>query len=92
VLVTTKDINVRSDTPMKARLHRVVAMLIWMVMKLDAVAESSAGYDAEIEYDNEHRCAELEHESQTEETQEPSNAPKRLFKHFFETYVMSHRR
>lgn len=76
-LVTTKSIKVRDEAAMKAMLHRVVAMRTRMAMKLDAVAESSAGYDAEN--DNEHRSAE--HESQAEETQEPSHAPKRLCKH-----------
>ena len=41
------------------------------------IAESSTEYDAEIDYDNEHRCAEHEHESQTEETPEPGDATER---------------
>ena len=73
VLLTTKGITVQDDAAMKAMLHRIVAMLTRMAMKFDGVAESSAAYDAAIDYDNEHRCAEHEHEheheheSQTEE-------------------------
>jgi hypothetical protein len=70
VLVTTKGIKVQDDAAMKAMLHRIVAMLTRMAMKFDGVAEPGAAYDAEIDYDNEHRCAEHEHESQTEETPE----------------------
>jgi len=40
---------------MKAMLQRIVAMLTRMAMKFDGVAESVAAYDAEIDYDNEHR-------------------------------------
>jgi hypothetical protein len=42
-----------------------------MAMKFDGVAESSAEYDADIEYDYEHRCAEHEHDSRTDDTPEP---------------------
>jgi four helix bundle protein len=66
VLVTTKDIKVQDDATMKAMLHRIVAMLTRMAMKFDGVAESIAVYNAEIDYDYEHRWAEHEHESQTE--------------------------
>jgi hypothetical protein len=65
---------------MEAMLHRIVAMLIRMAMRFDGVAEQCAAYDAEIDYDNEHRCAEHEHEheheheSQAEETPEPWDA------------------
>ncbi len=55
VLVTTKGIKVEDDATMKAMLHRIVAMLTRMVMKFDGVAEPGAAYDAEIDYDNEHR-------------------------------------
>jgi hypothetical protein len=43
-------------------------------MKFGGVAESIAEYNAEIDYDNEHRYAEHERELQTEETPEPSDA------------------
>jgi len=49
---------------MKAMLHRIVAMLTRMAMKFDGVAESSAAYDAVIDYDYEHRFAEHEHDTQ----------------------------
>ncbi len=62
---------------MKAMLHRIVAMLTRMTMKFEGVAESSAEYDAEIDYDYEHRFAEHEHESQTEGTPEPWDATER---------------
>jgi hypothetical protein len=45
---------------MKAMLHRIVAMLTRMAMKFDGVAESSAAYAADIDYDYEHRFAEHE--------------------------------
>ena len=77
VLVTTKGIKVQDDDSMKAMLHRIVAMLTRMAMKFEGVAEPGAAYDAEIDYDNEHRCAEHEHESQTEETPEPWDATER---------------
>jgi len=48
VLVTTKGIKVQGDAAMKAMLSR-------MAMKLDGVAEPVATYEAEIDYDNEHR-------------------------------------
>ena len=77
VLVTTKGIKIQDDIAMKAMLHRIVAMLTRMAMKFDGVAEPSAAYDAEIDYDNEHRYAEHEHESQTEESPEPWDATER---------------
>jgi hypothetical protein len=52
-------------------------MLIRMAMRFDGVAEQCAAYDAEIDYDNEHRCAEHEHESQAAETPEPWDATER---------------
>jgi four helix bundle protein len=64
VLVTTKGIKVQDDAAMKAMLHRIVAMLTRMAMKFDGVAESSAAYDAVIDYDYEHRFAEHEHDTQ----------------------------
>jgi hypothetical protein len=69
--VRTKGIKVQDDAAMKAMLYRIVAMLTRMAMKFDGVAEPVAAYDAEIDYDNEHRYAEHEHEAQTEETPEP---------------------
>jgi four helix bundle protein len=74
ILVRTKGIKVQDDTEMKVMLHRNVAMLTRMAMRFDGVAEQCAAYDAEIDYDNEHRCAEHEHESQAEETPEPWDA------------------
>lgn len=62
---------------MKAMPHRIVAMLTRMAMKFDGVAEQGAAYDAEIDYDNEHRYAEHEHESRTEETPESWDATER---------------
>ncbi len=57
---------------MKAMLHRIVAMLTRMAMKFDGVVESVAAYYVEIDYDDEHRYAEHEHETQTEETPDPN--------------------
>jgi four helix bundle protein len=62
ILVRTKGIKVQDDAEMKVMLHRIVAMLIRMATQFDGVAEQCAAYDAEIDYDNEHRCAEHEHE------------------------------
>jgi len=66
--VTTKGIKVQDDAAMKAMLHRIVAMLTRMAMKFDGVAESSAAYDAVIDYDYEHRFAEHEHDQFTART------------------------
>ena len=56
---------------MKAMLHRIVAMLTRTAMEFDGVSEPVAAFDAEIDYDNEHRYTEHEHESRIEETPEP---------------------
>ncbi len=77
VLVTTKGIKVQDDSAVKATLHRIVAMLTGMAVEFDGVAKPGATYEAEIDYDNEHRCAEHEHDAQTAETQEPWNATQR---------------
>ena len=74
--MTTKGIKVQDDALIKAMLYRIVAMPHRMV-KSDGVAESIAVSDAEIDYDNEHRCAEHEHEAQTEELPEPRDATER---------------
>jgi hypothetical protein len=68
--VRTKGIKIPDDAAMKSLLTR-------MAMKLDGVAEPVATYEAEIDYDNEHRCAEHEHEAQAEELPEPWDATKR---------------
>ncbi len=77
VLVRTKGIKVQDDAEMKVMLHRIVAMLNRMAMRFDGVAQQCAAYDAEIDYDHEHRCAEHEHEFQAEETPEPWDATER---------------
>ena len=77
VLLTTKGIKVQDDAAMKAMLHRIVAMLTRMAMKFDGVAEPVAAYDADIDYDNEHRCAEHEHEVHAEGLPEPWDATAR---------------
>jgi hypothetical protein len=46
-------------------LHRIVAMQSRMAMKFDSVGESSMEHDTEIDYDNEHRVAEYEHDAQS---------------------------
>ncbi|WP_168564959.1 four helix bundle protein [Crateriforma spongiae] len=76
VLLATKGIKVQDDAAMKAMLHRIVAMLTRMAMKFDGVAETSAGYQAGVDYDYEHRFAEHEHEMGAEETPEPCRAPE----------------
>lgn len=45
-----------------------------MAIKFAGVAEPDVEYDAVIDYDNEHRHAEHEHEAQIEETLEPWDA------------------
>ncbi len=47
---------------MKEMLHRIVAMLTRMAMKLDGVGESSAGYDAAIDCQYEHRYVTYDYE------------------------------
>jgi hypothetical protein len=73
-LVTTEGIQVQDDASMKAMLHRIVATLTRMAMKCDGVAGPCAAYNAAIDCDNELRCAEHEHESQTVETPEQRNS------------------
>jgi hypothetical protein len=70
VLVRAKGVEALDNAAMKTMLHRIVAMFTRMEMKFAGVAESGAAYDAEIDYDYEHRLAEYEHDSQTEETPE----------------------
>ncbi|MFG0263214.1 MAG: hypothetical protein ACF788_12550 [Novipirellula sp. JB048] len=53
--------NIRFWCGAKLR-YRIVAMLTRMAMKFDGVAESGAGYFAEIDCDYEHRSAEHEHD------------------------------
>ena len=77
ILLRTKGIKVQDDAAMKAMLHRIVAMLTRMAMKFDGVAESRAEYNAGIDCDYEHRFAEHEHETRTEETPEQCRPPKR---------------
>ena len=76
VLVVSGGMSRETDHELKSKLVRIVAMLTRMAMKFDGVAEQCAAYDAEIDYDNEHRCAEHEHEheSQAAETPEPWDA------------------
>lgn len=62
VLVVTKGIKVQDDAALKALLHRIVAMLTRMALKFDGVAESTAVYHADVDYDYEDRFAEHEHE------------------------------
>ncbi|MBL8812568.1 MAG: hypothetical protein JNM43_20560 [Planctomycetaceae bacterium] len=47
-------------------------MLTRMAMKFDGIAELVAAFDADIDYDNEHRCAEHEHEVKAEALPEPT--------------------
>jgi hypothetical protein len=58
VLVRIKGIKLQDDAEMKVMLHRIVAMLTRMAMRFDGVAEQCAAYDAQIDYDHEHRFAE----------------------------------
>ena len=68
VLAATDGLEIDASREMKLKLKRIVSMLTRMVMKTDAVSESSAGYDAEIDYEHEHehRCAEHEHDYRAE--------------------------
>jgi len=68
--VRTNGIKVHDDALIKAMLRR-------MAMNFHGVAESIAASDAEIDYDNEHRRAEHEHGSQSDETPEPWDATER---------------
>jgi four helix bundle protein len=77
VLVRTKGIKVQDDAEMKVMLHRIVAMLTRMAMRFDGIAEQCAAYNAEVDYDNEHRCVEHEHESQAEATPVPLDTTER---------------
>ena len=71
VLVATKGMIRQDAEAMKAMLHRIVAMLTRMAMKFDGIAESGVLYHPAIDYDNEHRGAEHEHDFGAGETPKP---------------------
>ena len=66
----TNGIKAHDDALIKTMLRR-------MAMNFRGVAESIAASDTEIDYDNEHRCAEHEHGSQSDGTLEPWDATDR---------------
>ncbi len=66
VVVATKRIRGQDDAEVKARLHRIVAMLTRIAMNFDCVAEPGTGYHAAVDFDYEHRFAEHEHEHEHE--------------------------
>ena len=74
VLTASDGLDSDSSREMKLKLKRIVSMLTRMVMKSDAVSESSAGYDGNVDYEHEHRFAEHEHEWRAEP--EPTRAPE----------------
>jgi hypothetical protein len=68
--VTTIGIKFLDDSAMKAMLHRIVAMLTPVAMKFDGVTECNAEYNADVDCDYEHRCAEHEHEPRSKKRQD----------------------
>ncbi|MCS7471624.1 four helix bundle protein [Stieleria sp. ICT_E10.1] len=74
VLTATGGLDAATGRELKLKLKRIVSMLTRMVMKTDTVSEAPARYDADIDYDDEHRFAEHEHEWRAEP--EPSRAPE----------------
>ena len=74
VLTATGGLDADIGRELKRKLKRIVSMLTRMVMKTDAVSESSARYDADVDYEHEHRFAEHEHDWRAEP--EPSRAPE----------------
>ena len=72
VLVATGGLNDSTNRDLKAKLKRIVAMLIRMAMKFDGIRESPEAYGSAIDYEHEHRDAEHEHEREPE----PGRAPE----------------
>jgi len=65
--VTTKGSSNHDESAMKVLQHRSIKLLTRMAaMKFDGVGESGVEHAAEIDYDNEHRVAEHEHETQNQ--------------------------
>jgi four helix bundle protein len=72
VLTASDGLHADSNREMKIKLKRIVSMLTRMAMKVEAVSESGARYDADVDYEHEHRCAEHEHDWRAEP--EPTDA------------------
>ena len=71
VLVASGGLDAATSLVMKGKLRRIVSMLTRMAQKLDGVAEMQTEYQANIDYDHEHRSAE--HEQDSETTPEPGS-------------------
>jgi four helix bundle protein len=72
VLAASDGLDLASHAAMKSKLKRIVSMLTRMVMKSDAVSESSARYHARVDDEHEHEHRFAEHEQ--EEKPEPDDA------------------
>jgi four helix bundle protein len=70
VLVVSGGLSRETDHELKSKLVRIVSMLTRMAMKFDGVAEPECEYTSGVDYENEHRDAEHEHD----ETPEQSDA------------------
>ena len=71
----TNGLKLPDDVAMKAMLYRIVAMLTRMAIKFDGIAEASVAYDAGLDNEHEHRCAE--HDYPAQESQKPRGATER---------------
>ena len=74
MLTATGGLDAAICRELKRKLKRIVSMLTRMVMKTNTVSEPCAWYHAEIDYDDDHRFAEHEHEWRAEP--EPTRAPE----------------
>ena len=71
VLAAFDGLDTVSSGELKSKLERFVSMLPRMVMKVDAVSDVPARYDAEVDY--EHRFAEHEHRFAKQEYEPPGH-------------------
>ena len=74
ILSATDGLAIERHEELKRMLHRIVSMLTRLIAKSDAVAESAAEYNAEVEY--EYRGAEYEYKYDRAGKPEPRIAPK----------------
>ena len=61
VLLVSGAIQVQTSDPLKGKLKRIVAMVTRLAIRSDRVSESPAWFDADTDYEHEHRFAEQEY-------------------------------
>ncbi|EMI21071.1 23S rRNA-associated protein [Rhodopirellula maiorica SM1] len=90
VLAVTEGLNVWSHDELKRLLHRIVSMLTRLIARSDALGESAAEYNAEVEY--EYRDAEYEYKDDRDRKPEPRIAPTDAASFFSRSMSTAHPR